>query len=247
MEFSIEEIEFVGFCIEHLNCELGEDFCPLYDQCEKEEGKELCFHIVTKMKNNEDLDEDEKQVINFFLFPEHWKGKDSCRSINDGQECMNASYCEGKADDELPCVTLLTKLGLYQPEELQILEKEIEKIILNNLASIDWGLGEDLKYYGHQVRIPEINGRVDILLKGQTSSTLYVVELKPNIANRYDIGQLQSYVGWYEKNLPVPFQAVKGILLAKEFDNGAKYAILANPSLEARTFELSIAVRSLKT
>ena len=139
---------------------------------------------------------------------------------------------------------MIKKLGLHEPEELEILEKEIEKIILNNIADIDWGVGEELKYYGHQCLIREINGRVDILLKGQTSSTLYVIELKPSLADRRDVGQLQSYVGWYERNLPAPFKTVKGILLARKFNSGASYAILANPSLEARMFELSIAVRS---
>lgn len=56
---------------------------------------------------------------------------------------------------------------------------------------------------------------------------------------------LQSYVGWYERNLPASFKTVKGILLARKFNNGAIYAILANSSLEARIFELSIVVKNI--
>lgn len=247
MEYSIQEIEFVDFCIKYHECELNEDCCPLYDQCEKEEDHQLCLQILAKMQNNQDLDSEEKDVINFFLLPDHWTSKNSCRSINDKkQECKNASYCENKTDDYLPCVTLLKKLGLFESEELTVLEKEIEKIVINNLKTINWGFEEELTYYDRQVRIPEIKGRVDILLHGKTSSTLYVIELKPDRANRHDVGQLQSYVGWYERNLKEPFKVVKGILLAKEFDNGAKYAILANPSLEARTFELSVKVNGIQ-
>gem|GEM_PF-3685582 len=249
MEYLQEEVMLLRFCADHLACEAGEYKCPSYEHCdeicERAEENALCLRMVTKLETGEELTEEETRVISHFFAKEQWRrrGTSDCISTHDGQECVNAGLCaQQESGDEHPCVTLFDKLGLYQAEELKVLESEIEKIVLSSLADIDWAVGERLTYHKHQHRIPEINGRADILLKGQDSHILYVIELKPDLADREAVGQLQAYVGWYQASLPPQFKGVKGILLARRFSDGAKYALLANPDLTARAFVLGVTI-----
>jgi len=253
MKYLEEEIDLVRFFEEHLDCETKqEEQCPLFERCseireEKGEGNELCRQIVINMQNEEELRQEEKEVISFFFRDGLWtrRGDKECLTRYDHEQCPNRALCDEReqSGESVICQELFNKLGLYEPDEYIILEKEIQKVIINNLnlGNIDWEVGEEVRYYAHESSTPV--GRPDILLEGKESKTLYVVELKASLANHKDVGQLQKYVGWYKMNLPTQFKNVRGILLTKEFDEGAKYAILANPNLEARFFELHIDVR----
>jgi len=253
MEYSAEEITFVVFCSEHLSCEPKQGVqCPLYESCyevcgEKDEDSRLCRQIAIKMQNEEELTCEEKDVINFFLDDDQWqyKKKTRCYSMRDGVRCPNRTLCDERgADQETPCKQLFDRLGLDSTEELDMAEKEVEKIILNNLGSIDWGMQEKLLFYNCQPSISSI-GHPDILLQGPESKTLYVVELKAGRATRENVGQLASYVGWYKKNTPAGFNGVKGVLLARDFTEGVKYALELSPDLEARLFELHIEIKKV--
>jgi len=114
------------------------------------------------------------------------------------------------------------------------------------LLNVDFALGEKISLLAHEVYIPEINGRIDLLLKAEKSSSLIVVELKSEVATREHVGQLASYVGWYKKNpdkMPGQVKNVKGLLLARKFSSGAQSALEACPDLESRTFELHVDIK----
>jgi hypothetical protein len=235
MEFSKEEIEFVEFCANYIDCSKAE--CPSHESCEK--GKEICLTIPQRMKEGEELSSDDKEIIQYFMSEEPWYS--GCKVGRKGPECPNAQICNDRGEDI--CLKLGWSLGLSLSEEKEILEKEIQKIILNNIRKIDWGLEEEVEYYSHEYKTPI--GRPDIMLKGKKNKVLFVVELKSATASREDVGQLMSYVGWFKENLPIGFEAVKGILLAGEFSPGAKYAINTNSDLEARIFELNVSVKKV--
>jgi RecB family endonuclease NucS len=114
------------------------------------------------------------------------------------------------------------------------------------LLNVDFGMGENLSLLAHEVYIPEINGRIDLLLRAEKSSLLIVVELKSEVATREHVGQLASYVGWYKKNpdkMPGQVKNVKGLLLARKFSPGAESALEACPDLESRIFELHVDIK----
>ncbi|MBI2917997.1 MAG: DUF1016 family protein [Chloroflexi bacterium] len=239
MDFSSEEIELIRFCIDNIDCRKAE--CPSELSCVEDDG--LCGSIPDKMGRGEDLSPAEIEVIDYFLNNDDrlWR-KNKCIPKGTHKECPHSTICNKtlRDDEEFTCVRLRQKLGLLSPEEYNILEREVQKIIINSLAGINWSLGEEVRYYSHETPIGI--GRPDILLEGIETKTLYVIELKPGRAQRGDVGQLLSYVGWYQDNLPRGFDAVKGILLAREFDLAAAYALKANPTLCGRTYQLSVHV-----
>jgi len=108
--------------------------------------------------------------------------------------------------------------------------------------------GNKLTLKGHEVPIPDINGRADLLLKEEPDS-LIVVELKVGEASREHVGQLASYVGWYKEHpedRPDDCEDctnVKGILLARDFSKGAESALKACPNLEKRKFVLHVEIK----
>lgn len=236
MNFSKEEIGFVEFCANNIDC--SKPKCPFYESCEKD--KEICLTIPQRMKKREELSSDDKKIIQYFYTTENLWYPD-CKSGRKGPECPNVQNCKDSGEDI--CKELVQRIGLSLTEEQEVLEKELQKIVLNNITNIDWGLEEEIEYYSHEHNTPI--GRPDILLKGKRSKVLYVVELKSTTASRENVGQLMSYVGWFKENLPIGFQAVKGILFAKEFSSEAKYAINICPDLEARIFDLFVSVKKI--
>lgn len=244
MDCTADEIKFVAFCADNIDC--TED-CPAQGRCQScEQGNEPCRAIPSKMESGMELSPDDKEIVHYFLSKENesrlWK-RGTCIPKGADERCPNGSLCDQreKEGQGYICAELLDKLGFYSTEEQRVLESEIQKIVINSLASINWEVGEEVKYHPGDRSIAV--GRPDILLEGKESRTLYVVELKPWLADRGDVGQLQAYVGWYQRNMPAKFKAVKGILLAKELDEGAKYAIGANRDLQARLFDLHAAIR----
>ncbi|MFC1961682.1 PDDEXK nuclease domain-containing protein [Chloroflexota bacterium] len=200
----------------------------------------MCEATLQKMRTGLELLEEDREITAYFFNSSPLWKKTSCTPRGTGVECPNEKLCEEREARQEPwvCRGLLEKLGIYSQENLQILEREIGKVILNNLADLDWSMGEALRYHSREPSIPI--GRPDILLKGSSTETLYVIELKAGIASREDVGQLQSYVGYYREHLPKQFKDVKGILVAQKVDDRARYAIAANPILSCRNYKLSV-------
>jgi len=256
MDYSPEEIEFVKFCAyaNDLLCEASGNLevrCPLWDPCDKvyqeDEEDRLCRRIPAKMEKGEELTEEEINIIEFWGEERLWK-KGTCIPKGGDKPCPNSDECDKRpSENDVICTVLLRKLGRYQPYEYRILEAEINKIIRNNLPNIDFGFGAKLSLIDYEVNIPEINGRVDLLLKEEKTDLLVVVELKSEKATREHVGQLASYVGWYKENqekMPAQTKSVKGILLAKDFSEGAKFALRECPDLDKRSFELHLEIKT---
>jgi len=245
MDYLPEEIAFVEFCTKCIKCELSE--CPGLNICEqRSEGNEFCLSILDKMRKGEELGEQDIDVVEFFPIDELWK-KGTCNPKGSQETCPNKNECNKRTENEAICTVLLRKLGRYLPEENRIMEVEINKIIRNDLLNIDFGLGEKPSLIDYEVYIPEINGRIDLLLKAEQSCLLIVIELKSETATREHVGQLASYVGWYRKNpdkMPAQTKRVKGILLARDFSPGAKYALEECPDLEPKIFELHVDIKN---
>ena len=237
MDYSQAEIDYVDYCITHIpSCEWGKKRCPLYDSC-SHEGE--CSRIVERMKIGEVLGEEDVGIIEFLSYAtglwEPENGEKSCYAKGSEIICKASEACEGRQEGHEICTELLQRLDRSAH---RIAEKTIQNAIIKNLPE-EWYLQEKVMLDGCENEIPEINGRTDIELRGQTTDTLYVVELKLR-ATREHVGQLASYVGWYKKHLPDKAKAVKGILLAEQFDRGALSALQVCPDLVPRLCDLCV-------
>jgi len=196
------------------------------------------------MKNGETLSEEDKGIIRFFYDTEKlWQ--EPCYA-KDTEPCPNLEFCARREEhkEEVICTEFIQWLNLNAQK---IVEKEIQKAILRNFPE-EWCLKEKLIPIDEEKSIPEINGRIDIRLRGETNATLYIVELKLR-ATREHVGQLASYVGWYKKHpeeMPSPTKDVKGILLAEEFHNGALSALEVCPDLMARICRLRVDIETIQ-
>jgi len=246
MEYSKAEIAYVDFCVNNSNCEVKKRKCPIYEVCyENGECQGLCDNIPDKMKNGEILPEEERGIIRFFQGTKQLEEND-CFVKGTDKPCPNRELCEereGKGE-ELICDELIQRLN---PSVQKIAEKVIQRVILRNFPE-EWCLKEKLVPIDDEKSIPEINGRIDIRLRGKTNATLYIVELKLRAAREH-VGQLASYVGWYKKHpeeMPPPTKDVKGILLAEEFDKGALSALEVCPDLMARICKLRVDIETIQ-
>lgn len=242
MDYSKEEIGYVEFCVNNAECSPTRRVkCPVHALCYgDEECQGLCERILASMNNGEILPEEDRAIVGFFYNAHKWwmADEDCWAKWHPENKCPNRELCEEREgrEEKLICDELVQRLDL---DAQKIAEKEIQKAIISNCPS-DWGLEEKVVLVGSEEPIPEINGRIDIRLRGEATATIYIVELKLR-ATREHVGQLASYVGWC-KNHPMPGQtrAVRGILLAEDFDEGALSALEACPDLMPRTCRLRV-------
>jgi hypothetical protein len=241
MEYSKEEIDYVAFCVDNFVCKVKKRKCPIYELCcENGEGQEICNNIPSRMKNGEVLSEEDRGVIRFFQNTN--QQTDDCFTNGTNIPCPNIESCnkrEDKAEKRI-CDELIQKIN---PTIQKIAEKVIQNVIIKNVPE-EWYLNEKVSFDDHEKEIREICGRTDIQLKGLTTQTLYIVELKIR-ATREHVGQLASYVGWYKKHLPEKFTSVEGILLAEEFDKGALSALEVCPDLTPRLCNLRVTIEQI--
>ena len=243
MEYSQEAIDYVDYCVNYVpDCKWGKKRCPLYDSC-SHEGE--CSRIVERMKVGEVLGEEDVKVIEFLSYTSGlWEpdnGEKACYAKGSEERCRAFEICEEREEGHEVCTEVLQ---LLDRSAERIAERTIQSAIIKNLPE-EWHLKEKVLLYGHENEIPEINGRTDIELKGETTDTLYVVELKLR-ATREHVGQLASYVGWYKKHLPENANAVKGILLAEQFDEGALSALEACPDMVPRLCNLHVYIDKIQ-
>ena len=249
MNYLPEEVEFVRFC-ENQEWEVicttrkgkRAKSCPASKSCDK--NSPTCSQILTKMEGAKELTELDTKIIAFWYYDVDWDW-DNCIPEGGREPCYNfgTPCCERWG----ACERLLQKLGVYEPDDYGIHEKEIQQVIVNDLrkSRIDWYTVERLEYYTQKPAVAV--GQPDILCIGMDSKRLYVVELKVVEATRRDVGQLASYVGWYtdhpeDRPEPCKDKEVVGILLAPMFNTGAEYALRACTNLHKRCFDLHVEI-----
>lgn len=136
-------------------------------------------------------------------------------------------------------------LGIEEKADLveALRERRIEDFFCDHLEQIEPGLRLyfDGKNDGRQY-ITEI-GRIDLLCIDK-SGLFTVVEFKREKAPDKAVGQILRYIGWVYHNLS-PGNMVRGILVAKDFDDKIKYAVVGvhqfggEPRLEMKVHSLS--------
>jgi hypothetical protein len=117
-----------------------------------------------------------------------------------------------------------------------MLEANLESIVAANLDKIE----EGLRLLKRQFVCPGV-GRIDLLCEDKRNN-LVVIELKKFGADQNSvIDQIARYIGYVKTHLAKPRQKVRGIILVAKVDEKLRYAVAAFPSIEIKTFNLSIA------
>ena len=128
-------------------------------------------------------------------------------------------------------------IDLEAPEERliqQIIEQNFDNVFRQlNLKLYD----EDPEQTGAQYNTPV--GRIDFLAVEKDTNDFVVIELKVGKASDNAIGQILRYMGYVKENL-AGNKNVKGIILAEDIDDKARYALSLTPSIEFKKFKLNI-------
>lgn len=118
------------------------------------------------------------------------------------------------------------------------MENDLENFLVDNLHLID----SDLKLYqneqgklGRQFQT-EV-GKIDLLCKKKND--FIVVELKKGRSSDEVVGQISRYIGWVKEKL-ANGNNVKGIIIVHDFDPKLKYAVLANPNIDLKYYQIKI-------
>lgn len=116
-------------------------------------------------------------------------------------------------------------------------EKDLEGFLVENLDSIEPGLTlyEEEGITGRQFRTDSV-GVIDVLAVDQESRYV-VIELKVGFADEKVCGQILRYMGWVQENI-AQNSATRGIVIASNFKEKLKYAVLAMPSMELKRYHV---------
>lgn len=117
------------------------------------------------------------------------------------------------------------------------LERDLEAALMQHLDDLEPGLTlyEDAGRPGHQLDTGVV-GRLDLLAK-DSRGRFVVIELKVGQADDRVCGQLLRYMGWVKREL-ANGEDVRGIVVAKQFNDRAVYAVEAVPGVELKRYDI---------
>ena len=126
------------------------------------------------------------------------------------------------------------------------LEKYLHEFIVSNFERIDFG--QKLEIYKDEdgqtgSEYPTSAGYIDILCRDKLSGDLVVVELKKGQISDKVVGQTQRYIGWVRENL-AKGKRVRGIIIARDFDDKLRFALPTDPKIEVKTYEVDFRLRN---
>jgi len=134
---------------------------------------------------------------------------------------------------------------IVSPAEFE-LEKYLHDFIVSNFERIDFG--QKLEVFKDEdgqtgSEYPTSAGYIDILCREKQSGDFVVVELKKGQISDKVVGQTQRYIGWVRENL-AKGNRVRGIIIARDFDDKLRFALPVDPKIEVKTYEIDFRLRN---
>jgi endonuclease len=118
------------------------------------------------------------------------------------------------------------------------LERDMEASLVTALQQLEPGM---VLYSKDDVRGQQLDtgivGRLDLLAIDRDGK-LVVIELKVGRADDRAVAQTMRYMGWVQREL-AGGKPVRGLLVAREFSDGAKFAALALPTLMLKEYRVA--------
>jgi endonuclease len=118
------------------------------------------------------------------------------------------------------------------------LERDMEASLVTALQQLEPGM---VLYSKDDVRGQQLDtgivGRLDLLAIDR-GGEFVVVELKVGRADDRAVAQTMRYMGWVQREL-ASGKPVRGILVAREFSDGAKFAAFALPTLMLKEYRVA--------
>ncbi len=123
-------------------------------------------------------------------------------------------------------------------------EKDLENEIINHLKEFLLELGKGFIYVGSEIKLKIANNfyAPDLVFYNYILKCFVILELKIGKISHKDIGQINMYVNYYDKNIKEETDhSTIGILLAKEKDKTiVEYALPKNSEIYAATYLLHL-------
>ncbi len=132
-------------------------------------------------------------------------------------------------------------------------EKHLEVFLVENWAhtTLDNDLQLDIlkdeetgETIGQQYKL-ENGKRIDILCKNKKTDGFTVIELKRGGTSTDVVGQIKMYMGWLKKNFSNG-KPVDGIIMAQEYSEDIKYALLDEKGIQLLTFRIGFELNKEK-
>ena len=148
-----------------------------------------------------------------------------------------------KENKEIELKELVTDpIIIPNPNNIEIIkEKELQKLILDNLDSFLKKLGIDYHYVGceYPIKIGNIYHRIDLLLYNMEYEAYVVIELKIGELKKEHIGQIETYMNYINKMKKKPNQnKTIGIILCHR-NNKLLMEYCSNPDILVREYLLN--------
>jgi hypothetical protein len=132
-------------------------------------------------------------------------------------------------------------MAIEAPEE-RFVQQLIDRNFDNIFAPFNLTLYDgDPDQTGSQFNTPV--GRIDFLAVDSNTNDIIVIELKVGKVTDSAIGQTLRYMGYVKSNLAKDHN-VRGIILAEDIDDKAKYALSLVPTIECKIYKLNIQLAS---
>lgn len=121
-----------------------------------------------------------------------------------------------------------------EPIHEKMYEENLESLLIERLEEIEPGLTLVSRQYVTPV------GRLDLLCRDRKGN-LVVVELKRFRASTESIiDQVTRYMGWVQKHVAKPHEAVRAFIVVGRLDTNLQYSVGAIPNLSVKCLRVSL-------
>lgn len=121
------------------------------------------------------------------------------------------------------------------------LEAHLEEFLFRNWSNVNWGSKLELYETQDQIgrQFPAGTWSIDFLAIDSDTGDFVVIELKKGKTSDAVVGQTLRYISYVREEIAQANQKVRGIIVAREIDDGLRYSLKSTPSIQAKSYQVS--------